>query len=901
MTFYQENTIAHEDGFGEVKVTVIISNIYDNLIKPYDEITDTKCMVQCFQSDKIKKNLCNSNGTQITDQIGFKINQSAWGAIETTEPVFANNQNCLFFCLQAEDTTIKRYVSIHIGVPSLSNMIFHGSINGAIPGEDKKHFGGLYAPDKYPVRDYSFTAKSYDAAMLKNCTFRDDAYNSLGARIDNIRERLMENDWAELKALFRTKFSFASTAKNWLRNVNIKHLVYFTVGNLGRVLQLILDKASDMIYDLEGTNITFTVEESDLGIQSLPSIYRLIEEAVLLDPADKERLTESFYHGDILSVGQDTDRLTRMKIYPGNPLDPPTTLYSGTSPDLWSAVYIDPSLVDEAMYIHEVIEQGQTEPEPPDDPGCVADWSLNSINKSGESRLNVMTNYGDVFTMLAKVAAAFGCDLAVSLSELGVYSVKIVNLQNAISDEIFIRGIKSGSINISSQLEDSPINFYSRANDYLVDGHDTFSMRWVASANLGLGDYGLDTGDPKYIKASDRISEQNDQIHLLDRIYSIKSEMLMFSLNSGVINVRTKIANLNEDWWDDYKKYYKKEWRTNVEANGLWHNEPLSAQRGPDITLEYPPVFDMEEWIHPNLFNNGLFIVSEIDSEKEPRIAEIVAEYSGPTTVIRPANKVYFNVDNVDTVYDTLGDYVNHIRGRDVQYFETEYEMEVPFINGFSLSQDGSNPSFKNLRLGSLVHANEKIRAFIADWEVLTSEKDYVVQGIEIDIWGLTTSINLLRRSRYRFTSIIGALSPIVSNELTPKTLEINNDSTVKSALATGSGMRGDAVKILSDGSVIRALPHSSQDGLLYGIALNDFYDGQRVFIQVAGKFTFDSNFSNESFKYLVVRPPALSHPGNVFDVPLLAKSSTEDQILILGKKIAPDTVQIEIRERVII
>ncbi len=813
MTFYQEGTISHEDGFGEVKVTVIITSQYENLVKPYADIVGSVSSVQCIQIGKIKKSLSNSNGEQITDQMEFIINQAAFGAVESTEPIFADNQNCLFFCMQAEDTKIRRYIAVHIGTPALSNMIFHGSINTNIPGEDVKHYGGLYTPDKYPIRDYSFTAKSYDASILKTCSFRSDVYNTLGARVDNIRERLSVNDWQEMKALFGTKFSFISTSKNWLRNVNVKHLVYFTIGNLGRVLQLILDKASEMIYDLEGINISFVVEESDLGFQTLPAVYRLVEEAQLLDPADKEKITEAFFHGDILSVGQDTDRATRVVIYPGNPLDPPTTLYSGTSPDLWSAAYIDPSAVDEVMYIHEVLKEGHSELEPPDDLGCLPDWSLNPINKSGQAKMNVLTNYGDVMTMLSELALTFACNVSISLTGVGVYSVKILNKQQIVSEEIFLRGIKSGNINISSQLADQANNYFSRVNDYLIDGHDTFGMRWVVNADLGSQNYALDTGDPNYIKGSVRVSEQQEELTSLERNYSVKSKQLMFTVNSGIINIRTKIANLNERWWDDYyKQFGKSDWRTDVEANGLWHNEPLNAQRGLDISEQNPPDFDYNEFIHPVLFNNGLFIVSEIDSEKEPRIAELVAEYSGPTSVIRPANKVYINTDGTDVSFDTLGDYVNSVCGRDVQFFETEYEMEIPFLNGFSLSETGADPSYKNLKLGSKISVNEIIRDIIAEWEVLSSEKAYAVQSIEIDVWKLTTRINMQRISKYGFTSIVWPISAITATEQPQKAMQTFNDLTITSAICQDTVGKGAAIKLRSDGYAVKALPDSRQE-----------------------------------------------------------------------------------------
>jgi len=124
----------------------------------------------------------------------------------------------------------------------------------------------------------------------------------------------------------------------------------------------------------------------------------------------------------------------------------------------------------------------------------------------------------------------------------------------------------------------------------------------------------------------------------------------------------------------------------------------------------------------------------------------------GQTDIWRPASRIYTKANDADLDFDSLAKYVNYILSRDKHYYETEYNLTVPFWNGFSKSEDGSYASWKNIKLGSKIKLAETVKRFDnGSWIEEEIQRDYVVVGIEINLQKPETKLKLHNLERFAF------------------------------------------------------------------------------------------------------------------------------------------------------
>jgi hypothetical protein len=123
----------------------------------------------------------------------------------------------------------------------------------------------------------------------------------------------------------------------------------------------------------------------------------------------------------------------------------------------------------------------------------------------------------------------------------------------------------------------------------------------------------------------------------------------------------------------------------------------------------------------------------------------------------------YAQVDGVEYDTKTLSDLINILYGQDRQYYESEYELTVPYWTGFKTDTD--DPHWSNLELGSKIVITESNRqTFNIDtqtWEQISDVKAWVVVGIERNLQYPETKIKLHNLRRFAVTPSDGNIKNV--------------------------------------------------------------------------------------------------------------------------------------------
>ena len=149
----------HEHGFGDCYILFCVSNKYNELYNASSDIT-----TNIVELETIKKDLENDSGNFVADALNFSINELS---CNTNDDI-----NSLFFCLNASNKDVKRYVAVFflnsndITERNVNNCLFSGVINSKISGEDLVWNSHSWNSQKNIKRSYKFTANSLAATML---------------------------------------------------------------------------------------------------------------------------------------------------------------------------------------------------------------------------------------------------------------------------------------------------------------------------------------------------------------------------------------------------------------------------------------------------------------------------------------------------------------------------------------------------------------------------------------------------------------------------------------------------------------------------------------------------------------------------------------------------------------
>jgi hypothetical protein len=263
------------------------------------------------------------------------------------------------------------------------------------------------------------------------------------------------------------------------------------------------------------------------------------------------------------------------------------------------------------------------------------------------------------------------------------------------------------------------------------------------------------------------------------------------------------------------------------------------------------------------------------------KVNKRIDENNAPDSYFTPAAKVLHKADGSNREFETLVDYLNFTRGRNKNFFQNEREIEVPFINGFSLNADGSNPSWKNLQLGN---------------KIVFDNAEFIVVGIEYDIPSIKTKISLQRIERFsninRFDNPsveqIENISQIEAN--TPENypdIYIDKQAAIDIPAFT-------VISIDSNGNLEPAKALQSYYGKIVGITISNTLTGAKP------KYIKSGEVVNQNWNWNIGQYCFLRFENGNYEITqnsLTEKNGNEDLWFRVGKAIKTDTIEIDYQE----
>lgn len=472
------------------------------------------------------------------------------------------------------------------------------------------------------------------------------------------------------------------------------------------------------------------------------------------------------------------------------------------------------------------------------------DWQKNQASSENAYSFKNLETISD---LLFEVARSFACYLFISYTSGSSINIEFKSRKGLVEDDYtYLIGSTEASFDTSSIITKESNEFYSLANNYSTDEFDDV----VNKPN---------TDDPE---PSQKFQDGDKQRKYDKEKKGIEYERLLLStsvtrailcaINSyggHAYYIIPLNVTRNRNNWDTYS--------LQTIANAPGNGNSSSRER----------------------LHTGLYVKTK---PMEPtQIGRI-----GQTDIWRPASRIYTKANGADLDFDSLAKYVNYILSRDKHYYETEYNLTVPFWNGFSKSDDGSNSSWKNIKLGSKIKLAETVKRFDnGSWIEEEIQRDYVVVGIEINLQKPETKLKLHNLERFAFgwwegnegllTLFKFATSKesfIAEDSATVQSYDIEDDEVI---------IAGDAVMLLDSGKIAKAKSIGIYQNKTIGIAKQNGTTGETILVQISGRVYYDGYSFQNIGKQVFARTnnEAMNITENILDTP----TYTEDMIICLG------------------
>jgi hypothetical protein len=252
---------------------------------------------------------------------------------------------------------------------------------------------------------------------------------------------------------------------------------------------------------------------------------------------------------------------------------------------------------------------------------------------------------------------------------------------------------------------------------------------------------------------------------------------------------------------------------------------------------------------------------------------------------IHPIAAVHANINGVENTYYSLSDYINALMERDSKYFETEYNITVPYIcswrksaDGLHVDDDGGRGRLSNLQLGA---------------KVVIDSIEYMVIGIERDWNAWTTKLRLHYADRFAFEEASGLAAectPIISVLQAPAPSPMYKQPQARAAVAGEDIEEGAYVSMLDDGTVVIAKSIADHFGRLVGVATTSAATGEYVSYQTSGIASCSSwTFTPGRSVYLrgLVAP-------NLSQTALASKTVDECLFARVGMAVSPTEIKLD-------
>lgn len=432
--------------------------------------------------------------------------------------------------------------------------------------------------------------------------------------------------------------------------------------------------------------------------------------------------------------------------------------------------------------------------------------------------------------LLYAIAASFGLFVRFAPLPGNELRVTFISRQSLEQDEVFFRDATSASVDLSSDSSADAKPTLAVSTLYTPDGSELYPQSWPQ------------TYQHETVYNSSLIPSRNHG-------WVMASDAYKAIISTGV---PLKIYPMIED-----AGYRDEQWLSVIPHNTVFY---IGSTREIDVSPDKPYKAALG-------INSLMYVMTTV-------IDEAVRPSSLPIWL--PIAAVHAKVDGVEQIYYSLSAYVNGVTKRDAQYYVTTYELEIPYINGFSLSSAGASPSWKNIKLGSKITIEEGGAPLL-----------FIVVGIERNLAELTTKLKLHRTSRFAFTTPDGPASGI-SPEPEVVTTALPGQALIAQTtalyIADEDLLAGEAVRSYYSGTEWRIRRMRSQNSdydSMVGIALNSAAAGDAVTVQTAGRVGLpDYTFTPGLPVY--VRSSTLP-TINISQSLLTAVSGGEDMIVDIG------------------
>lgn len=458
--------------------------------------------------------------------------------------------------------------------------------------------------------------------------------------------------------------------------------------------------------------------------------------------------------------------------------------------------------------------------------------------------------FENMLEMLGRCARDLGCFITFT-ENAGVYEVEFKGRQGMIeSNFTYIYGFNDGKLDSSNILINDKNQFFGQVNQYASDGYDEIPV------NLNG------------IYKSQKLLDEAESRTKKDKTKELKSERLLFT-TSPTVWKGTLI--------DEYLGYT---YNVHLPINIVDNSGNIIKLTSTDVSGSY---LGKSEIQFPELFSNAIYMLSTA----EPKGTE--------TEVIRPAINITVNINNEDVEFLTLSDFLNYLMKRDIQYYETEYEITVPFWNGFSKSTNGTSPTWKNIRLGSKIRKVDtyKERDINGDWQNIDVTKDYIVVGIERSLEKPETKLTLHSLEKFSFNENTSVFTNAINSYSNINVPNLNHANTLFYE-AGETITQGNAVCLRADGKLYNSNDEET-DGECKGIALNGGTVGTKIAVKNKGIVFGDYQLSGSSLVFVknIVGPTGYNITNDWTGFP----SSNTAKIKLVGKPITANSFEIDVKD----
>lgn len=460
-------------------------------------------------------------------------------------------------------------------------------------------------------------------------------------------------------------------------------------------------------------------------------------------------------------------------------------------------------------------------------------------------------SYESVADILFSIAKSLGCFVVVEYTAYNSIQIRFVSRENIVSNEVvYVVGSDKSSFDTGITTDNEKSNYYSLSTTHTVEAKD------IAKINKS--------------EESEEYAKLNKALEELKEAYKYENIRLALSI-SPILSQATGYSSGISYWG-----YFPLNMYCRNIADGIVETANKTDYK--NIAVVTGSTLIKEE------LHTGIYIKTN----------PFDLTGTQPDWIHRPVAAIVKKKNGTDTIYTKLADYINDIYLGSQEAYQTEYELTVPFWNGFNNSQTFSGSSWKKLKLGSKMELSEPNLRWDSDtstWITETVTRTYVVVGIEYSLDKPETKVKLLNISAFAF-GYVDSIPDYTPQSLTPP--DPTGEGTLSENYVTGyeidSGTieQGDPVRLLSNGKIAIAENNSSKIGTI-GIAIGSGTAGDTIAIQVSGVVTFSGWSLTPGLVFLRV--------SDISSTPLATPDVTEDVYSIIGTALSPTSLLLNIRE----